>query len=590
MKKLKKILLINWLYFSKELIEVGDINFLTGKNGAGKSTVIDALQIVLLGETNSRNFNQAANEKSQRTLEGYLRADMDDNSPYSRRGKDFSTYIVCEFQDEMEGSSFVTGVTFDCRSDGSYRDTFFIYTGTLPENCFIEQGEAMEISALRRFLKQNYARTEFYDTQKEYRRNMLAKWNVHNEQVLRMMKKAVSFRPIVDIQKFITENICDIPDKPNIELMQQNIRDYKRHELLAQRQQEKLDALQQISRLYQEMNQAIDRCQIQKFLVRWAEKEAAQTEIDQRELERTECKENLANVNEQREELERQIEQKETRRSELELACRQSNVFQEEERLLTFQRYAELSGSVTMRAFSSQCFHDTKYFERNVRELFLTIARKYNTQLAAACTEAKLGERDQLAFLGIYARPELYELSGDCAICLKKGELRLSVAEPYGLALPSTLVSEIVDIELKNICCITFIENKTNYDEYLLAEKQPQELVVYHGGFLSPRKKKLFEKLAAAAGETMQIRFWADIDLGGFCMFENLQTVFPQLEPMRMEGRFVEQYHKNGLKRPEQYLKKLKEERNAGRHTLFVDAIDKILQYGVTIEQETFLE
>ena len=112
----------------------------------------------------------------------------------------------------------------------------------------------------------------------------LRKWNVHNEQVLRMMKKAVSFRPIVDIQKFITENICDIPDKPNIELMQQNIRDYKRHELLAQRQQEKLDALQQISRLYQEMNQAIDRCQIQKFLVRWAEKEAAQTEIDQSEI------------------------------------------------------------------------------------------------------------------------------------------------------------------------------------------------------------------------------------------------------------------------------------------------------------------
>ena len=109
-------------------------------------------------------------------------------------------------------------------------------------------------------------------------------------------------------------------------------------------------------------------------------------------------------------------------------------------------------------------------------------------------------------------------------------------------------------------------------------------------GLAKSFEQKLFEKLAAAAGETMQIRFWADIDLGGFCMFENLQTVFPQLEPMRMEGRFVEQYHKNGLKRPEQYLKKLKEERNAGRHTLFVDTIDKILQYGVTIEQETFLE
>ena len=153
MKKLKKILLINWLYFSKEIIEVGDINFLTGKNGAGKSTVIDALQIVLLGETNARNFNQAANEKSQRTLDGYLRADMDENNPYSRRGKDFSSYIACEFQDDVVGSSFVTGVVFDCRSDGSRQERFFICVGTLPENCFVENGEAMEIPALRRFLK-----------------------------------------------------------------------------------------------------------------------------------------------------------------------------------------------------------------------------------------------------------------------------------------------------------------------------------------------------------------------------------------------------------------------------------------------------
>ena len=43
-------------------------------------------------------------------------------------------------------------------------------------------------------------------------------------------------------------------------------------------------------------------------------------------------------MNEQREELEQQIEQKETRRSELELACRQSNVFQEEERLLNMEK------------------------------------------------------------------------------------------------------------------------------------------------------------------------------------------------------------------------------------------------------------
>lgn len=333
MKKLKKILLINWLYFSKEIIEVGDVNFLTGKNGAGKSTVIDALQIVLLGETNARNFNQAANEKSQRTLDGYLRADMDENNPYSRRGKDFSSYIVCEFLDEIEGTSFVTGVVFDCHSDGSKQERFFIYVGTLPENCFIENGEAMEIPALRRFLKQHYAKAEIYDTQKEYRRNMLSRWNVHNEQVLRMMKKAVSFRPIVDIQKFITENICDIPEKPDIEAMQQNIRDYKRHEMLAQRQEEKLSALQEIGKLYREMNQAIDRWRVQSFLVLWSHKELVQAQIDRRELEKQDCAADLTSTEKAIETLTTQIEQKESRRRELDLACAQSSVFQEEERL-----------------------------------------------------------------------------------------------------------------------------------------------------------------------------------------------------------------------------------------------------------------
>ena len=89
MKKLKRILLINWWYYSKQLIDVDDINFLTGRTGAGKSTIIDALQIVLLGETNAKNFNKAAG-KSERTLDGYLRADVDPNNKYSRKGKDFS--------------------------------------------------------------------------------------------------------------------------------------------------------------------------------------------------------------------------------------------------------------------------------------------------------------------------------------------------------------------------------------------------------------------------------------------------------------------------------------------------------------------
>ena len=56
MKLLKKVLLINWHSFSKELIEVGNINFLTGKNAVGKSTIVDAIQLVILGEPKGVGF------------------------------------------------------------------------------------------------------------------------------------------------------------------------------------------------------------------------------------------------------------------------------------------------------------------------------------------------------------------------------------------------------------------------------------------------------------------------------------------------------------------------------------------------------
>lgn len=338
MKKLTKILLVNWLYFSKQIIEVGDVNFLTGKNGAGKSTVIDAIQIVLLGETSSRNFNQAANEKSQRTLEGYLRADMDDNNPYSRKGKDFTSFIACEFQDDIEGTHFVTGVAFDCRSDGTNVEHFFIYNGTIPENGFVESGFALEYSTFRKQLKAQYgASAEFYDTQKQYRANMLAKWNVHSEQITRMMKKAVSFRPIVDIQKFITENICDIPEKPDIEAMQENIRAYKRHEQLAQKQEQKLAALQEISKLFRDMQAALDRWQQQSFLVQWAKKEELEAKNQRYQLEQKDHEAQIASITADLEQIASTVHEKEQRRTDLIAACAQSDVSREEERLRNSQ-------------------------------------------------------------------------------------------------------------------------------------------------------------------------------------------------------------------------------------------------------------
>lgn len=72
-------------------------------------------------------------------------------------------------------------------------------------------------------------------------------------------------------------------------------------------------------------------------------------------------------------------------------------------------------------------------------------------------------------------------------------------------------------------------------------------------------------------------------------MFAHLQSILPQLQPMRMSGNLVEKYHQNGLKRTEKYLSKLQTDMQNGEYLLFEDAITEILKYGITIEQEVFL-
>ena len=46
MKKLTKIKLINWHYFQNETINVDGSFLLSGENASGKSTILDAIQLV----------------------------------------------------------------------------------------------------------------------------------------------------------------------------------------------------------------------------------------------------------------------------------------------------------------------------------------------------------------------------------------------------------------------------------------------------------------------------------------------------------------------------------------------------------------
>lgn len=257
--------------------------------------------------------------------------------------------------------------------------------------------------------------------------------------------------------------------------------------------------------------------------------------------------------------------------------------------LCAFCHYDDLHGqNISIRAFSIQCYHDSKRFEHDVQGEFLRIARQYNNELAELCADEDIKEREQLSYLGLLSRPELFEFTGKLSLETETGIVELTPLFPFGIALPSTQIDRLKRFHLEKIHTITFIENKTNYDTYIQHELKDDEMAIYLGGFLSPAQRKMCQTIAMNTSYQAVVRLWADIDLGGFRMFEQLQQVFPALIPFRMSTENVFEYKDKGLARSASYMEKLQQAALLKRFPLFADVISALLDCGVTIEQEVF--
>ncbi|HHW32172.1 MAG TPA: hypothetical protein GXX20_10975 [Clostridiaceae bacterium] len=273
MKLLKKLLLIHWHFFNYELVEFDKINFLTGKNASGKTTMIDALQVIMLGDVNGRSFfNKAANEKSARSLKGYLRGELGDDGDagfrYLREGR-FTSYIACEFYDDVRKSSFTLGIVFECYEDSSDEHRFFVLDSELPENHFIVNNVPMSYKELRTYVNKNYkkGKFDFPDSDRGYQEILKGKLGGLKNKYFDLFKKAVSFTPITDIETFITDYVCDVKNPVDISLMQENIRQYKRMELEADLLEKRVSALQSIADMYRSYLDEKQRLQIQSYLI-----------------------------------------------------------------------------------------------------------------------------------------------------------------------------------------------------------------------------------------------------------------------------------------------------------------------------------
>lgn len=255
-----RILLNNWHYINRKILSFhSDINFFTGHSGSGKSTVLDALQLVLYADTNGRNFfNKAAKEDSDRTLIEYLRGmkNVQDNGVASYlRNNNFSSTIVLEFQDTETKEYQCVGVSFDVdTATNDINRLFFRHTGRILENEYRMEDRTLTTTEVRDYLKNNFSKDEIYygRTNEAFRSKLYDDYfgGLDEKKFVSLFKRAIPFRMDMKLEDFVKEYIC-VEQDIHMENMQDSVTQYIRLKRRLEEIRMEIEGLQKIEDQYQ---------------------------------------------------------------------------------------------------------------------------------------------------------------------------------------------------------------------------------------------------------------------------------------------------------------------------------------------------
>ena len=135
-----RMCLNNWGGINHKVLQFNEyVNLFSGKSGSGKSTVMDAIQVILYGSFSPTFLNKAADDaKNRRSVLSYLRGEQKDGSA-NRGDCDFCSVIALEIEDTGSHTFTCIGIAFEVRKNDSEikRFVYFSHSGRMPEPSYV---------------------------------------------------------------------------------------------------------------------------------------------------------------------------------------------------------------------------------------------------------------------------------------------------------------------------------------------------------------------------------------------------------------------------------------------------------------------
>ena len=227
-KDLQKILLVNWSRFTAETIKVSNSVLITGVNGTGKSTVLDAVSYAVSG---NRDFNSAAQDRD-RSVRSYVRGDTKSSGArrFLRSGAVVS-YIALEFWSAQENAHFVAGVCVESKDELSDDSFWFVRKNAVIDDFnFYVKKDSSVTATVRGELTVKGERmrsSEFIPGKRGVEQVMRALGlRCEKSDYAPKLLKMMSFKPENNINDFIRQNVLKADPVSAIEMIRESKRNH----------------------------------------------------------------------------------------------------------------------------------------------------------------------------------------------------------------------------------------------------------------------------------------------------------------------------------------------------------------------------